>query len=46
MIQHPDSQALSPALAEEPAHPRKPFVPPTVQSLGGLKVLTLVGGSL
>ena len=32
--------------AEQAPRDRKPFVPPTVQDLGGLKTLTLVGGSL
>ncbi|HEU0054772.1 MAG TPA: hypothetical protein VFQ39_16410 [Longimicrobium sp.] len=32
--------------AAAPTLARKPFVPPTVQDLGSLKVLTLVGGSL
>ena len=30
----------------ESARPRKPFVRPAVQDLGGLTTLTLLGGSL
>jgi hypothetical protein len=36
-------------LTVAPGHspkPRKPFVAPTVQDLGGLTTLTLLGGSL
>jgi hypothetical protein len=32
--------------AAEAAKPRKPFVRPAVQDLGGLTTLTLLGGSL
>lgn len=32
--------------ATEAAKPRKPFVRPAVQDLGGLTTLTLLGGSL
>ena len=32
--------------AAEAARPRKPFVRPAVQDLGGLTTLTLLGGSL
>jgi hypothetical protein len=43
-----DAQALSAASAypEEPARKRLPFVRPSVEELGRLKDLTLVGGSL
>ena len=32
--------------AADAARPRKPFVRPAVQDLGGLTTLTLLGGSL
>jgi hypothetical protein len=32
--------------AETPVHGRQPFVTPTVEDLGGLAKLTLLGGSL
>lgn len=34
------------ATASDSPKPRKPFVIPTVQDLGGLTALTLLGGSL
>jgi hypothetical protein len=43
-----DFQVLSAASAhaEDPARGRQPFIRPTVEDLGRLKELTLVGGSL
>jgi hypothetical protein len=40
------TSATAVASASDLPKPRKPFVIPTVQDLGGLTTLTLLGGSL
>jgi hypothetical protein len=41
-----ETRVAAEASAGDSPKPRKPFVIPTVQDLGGLTALTLLGGSL